>query len=320
MHLSGKVYINTNKPMKNILLLFTKHSVDAGQSDPVALCDALNQAAAGAAQYEYAFYDQLEHYIFAEGAAIRLPDGRSLDAFDAVYQRRWSIMSVQAASVATFLSKKGVPFADSASANNRSSNKLVQHWRMWQHGLPFPNTVYIEPDYLADWLARHLADTFTLPCIMKSHQSQRGKDNYLVHTVEEAVQIATDNPGVPFMVQEFIENDGDYRVLVCGDAIGLVIRRTSADDTHKNNTSQGATAAIVPTSDLPAAVQAASLDIARIFGFEIAGVDVVFRNKSPQDFFFFEINNAPQIDHSSFTSEKAVVINQYFMQLTGGEK
>jgi glutathione synthase/RimK-type ligase-like ATP-grasp enzyme len=305
--------------MKNILLLFTKYAVDTGQSDPAALCNALTEAAKGAAHYEYALYDDLQHYINADDAYICTPDGRRLDTYDAIYQRRWSTMPVHAVAVAVYLKKQGVPCIDDESDHAGSTNKLVQYWRMWQHDLPFPRTVFVSPSHLSDWLKSQLTNEFTLPCIMKSIASQRGQNNYLVRSVEEAVRIATDNPTVPFVVQECIPNNGDYRVLVCGDRVGLVIYRKGTDSSHTNNTSQGATATIVPAADLPDATREACVKAAQVFGRNIAGVDVVVHKNKPDLFYFFEVNRSPQIDHSSFTNEKAAVLHEYFMAIAGGK-
>jgi len=304
--------------MKHILLLFTKYAVDTGQSDPVALCNALAQAAGDAATYEYALYDDLAHYINSDDARICLPDGRRLDSFDVVYQRRWSTMPVHAVSVATYLKKRGVPVIDDESDFAGSTNKLAQYWRMWQHDLPFPASVFVSPGHLADWVHDHLADEFTFPCVMKSVASQRGNDNYLVHSVAEAERIVAGNPKVPFIVQECIPNEGDYRVLVCGDTIGLVIHRAATGRTHTNNTSQGGAATIKPVTDLSMAVQAACIRAAKVFGRNVAGVDVVLRKGTPEQFYFFEVNRSPQVDRSTFTTEKATVINAYLLQQARG--
>lgn len=304
--------------MKKILLLFTQYSVDTAQSHPADLCDALAQAAHGEVQYEYALYDDLQYYVASDDARINLPDGRPLETFDLVYQRRWSTMPPHAVSVAIYLQQKGVPFIDAESKHDGSTNKLVQYWRMWEHGLPLPRSVYVSPGRLVAWLEANLAEEFALPCIMKSVASQRGQNNHLVETVAEAVRIAKDNPAVPYIIQEFIPNDGDYRVIVCGDRIGMVIRRTGGES-HTNNTSQGAAAEIVPVSELAADVQAACITAAQAFGRDIAGVDVVLHKDDPSKFYFFEVNRSPQIDHSSFTPEKAAIINEYLAGLAGGK-
>jgi D-alanine-D-alanine ligase-like ATP-grasp enzyme len=74
----------------------------------------------------------------------------------------------------------------------------------------------------------------------------------------------------------------------------------------------------VPTDELAPDVQAACIKAAKAFGRDIAGVDVVLHKDDPTKFYFFEVNRSPQIDHSSFTAEKAEVINAYVSDLAGG--
>ena len=126
--------------MKKILLLFTQYSVDTGQSYPDTLCAALAAAAHGQVQYEHALYEELEYYLNPDSAHINLPDGRPLESFDLVCQRRWSTSPAHAVSVGLYLRQKGVPCIDAESVHDGSTNKLVQYWRMWAHGLPFPRS------------------------------------------------------------------------------------------------------------------------------------------------------------------------------------
>src|SRR6266567_2610772 len=240
--------------MKKILLLFTSQSLISGAANATELCAVLNNASAGSAYYEYATYGQLTHFI-GRNTDIQLPDGRSLTDYDAVYQRRWQEVPEQAMAVAIFLNKRGVPCVDTEAAGTGSRNKLTQHWRMWEQDIPGPQTGFLEAKLLRTWVDENLQSTFSLPCIMKSTHGTRGGDNYLVHTVEEALEIVETNSDMAFLVQEFIPNDGDYRAFVCGDAVALTIRRKSSAGSHKNNTSLGGSARLVSNKELSVEVQ-----------------------------------------------------------------
>ncbi len=303
--------------MKHVLVLFTQESIDTGAAEPAALCAALNAAAGAAAQYDFATYQELVHVVSPRQADITW-DGRSLSTYDAVYQRRWGEAPDQAMAVNIFLRQHGVPCLDDETDRRGSMSKLTQYWRMWQHTLPFPKTVFVSSAHLQEWLRSHLQETFSLPCILKSANGTRGSDNYLVHSVDEALEIAVANPDVPFLVQEFIPNDGDYRVLVCGNEAALTIHRVSSGQTHTNNTSQGGTATLLDDTKLPAEIQALCVRAAHVFGRNIAGVDVVC-DKHTGDYYLFEVNRAPQVEHSSYTAEKAEALHSYFMRLQKGE-
>jgi glutathione synthase/RimK-type ligase-like ATP-grasp enzyme len=299
--------------MKKTLLLFTKRSVQIGQSRPENLCAVLQKAAGDTVSYEYAFYEDLVHVIDTKNASISLPDGRGIDSFDLVYQRRWITNPEAAVSVAIFLRKKGVPCVDTESYHEGSTDKLVQYWRMWEQDIPFPKTIFAPQS--TDWLKMHLQEIVGLPCIVKGSNSQRGENNYLLDTVEDVVRVVAQNPHVPFLIQEFIPNDCDYRVFVCGDEIGVVIRRTAGAATHKNNTSQGGEAELMSTNELSGPGRAVCIKAAKVFGRQIAGVDIVFDKRDNSKFYIFEVNRAPQIDTATFADNKAVAINAYFLAL-----
>ena len=303
--------------MKKILLLFTQRSVESGASDPQALCAALQAAAGNTTHYDFALYETLLHRIGPD-AAILLADGTPLDEYDLVYQRRWQEAADQALSVAIYLRKKGVPYVDAESDFGGSISKLTQHWRMWEHDIPCPRTVFAAAPQLRDWVQSHLEQTFALPCIMKSTNGTRGNDNYLVHSVDDALDIVSRNPGMAFLVQEFIPNDGDYRAFVCGDQVALTIHRTRNVGSHKNNTSRGGNAELVSNTVLAPGVQQTCIKAAKTFGRDIAGVDVVFRKDNPAQYYIFEVNRAPQIDASSYTDAKAAAVQAYFTKKIGG--
>jgi glutathione synthase/RimK-type ligase-like ATP-grasp enzyme len=145
---------------------------------------------------------------------------------------------------------------------------------------------------------------------MKDKSGTRGQGNYLITSQEHMEQIVAQNPDITFVLQEFIANNGDYRVLVTGDEVKLVIHRLANTDSHLNNTSQGGTATIVPKDVLPVKVLDDCVRASKFFGRDISGVDIV-KSESDGAYYCFEVNRAPQIDHASFETEKAAVIAEY---------
>ncbi len=299
--------------MTRVLLLFTKTAVSQQKANPTALCDLLNHAGkATHTTYEFAFYEDLLHVIGADEAYIlNVVNNTRLDAYDFVYQRRWGELPEQAMACAMYLRNADVPFMDKESDRSGSLSKLTQYWRLWEHDLPFPKTAFVPSHSIRAWIDKQLETVVGLPCIMKSDTGTRGGDNYLVHSLKDAQKIVEDNPTVNFLMQQFIPNDGDYRVLVTGDSVGLLIFRTAAAGTHTNNTSQGGAADLRPLDELPQAARKACIRAAQVFDREFAGVDLVFDKRHPESFYFFEVNRAPQVEESSFSSEKAAMLDSY---------
>ena len=108
------------------------------------------------------------------------------------------------------------------------------------------------------------------------------------------------------MLQEFIPNDGDYRILVAGDNI-LGIERKAVEGSHLNNTSQGGSARLVSQDVLPEGMIADARRIARHLDMTIAGVDALI-DKHTGEYYFLEVNSQPQLMSGAYVNQKEQLI------------
>ena len=300
---------------KRVLLLFSQAAVDRNMADPEELIDLLGTASEGI-RYEHGYYEDLVHVIDSQQSHINnLKNNEPLETYDLVYHRRWGDSPDAAMSAAMFLDNKNVRQIDKEILREGSISKLTQYWRLWKIGLPFPTTVYVARKHLKYWIKQSLNEHLNFPLVMKSTKGTRGQDNYLAGSEEEALRILDDNPDKEFLLQRFIPNNEDFRVIVCDDEVVLVIKRSAQKGSYKNNTSQGGTATLVEKERLSEDIRKACIKAAKGFSRNIAGVDVVIDKDNPDDFYFFEVNRAPQIEKSSFGDDKARVINRYFKEL-----
>ena len=115
-----------------------------------------------------------------------------------------------------------------------------------------------------------------------------------------------------WVVQRFIENDGDYRVVVLGDHSETVIfrQRPKDADTHLNNTSQGASAMLVDISALPQGLCEDAVAAAQVNGLAVAGVDMMVDQKTGRHV-ILEVNGAPQLATGAFPEEKMRSYTEY---------
>ncbi|QQS18807.1 hypothetical protein IPL68_01950 [Candidatus Saccharibacteria bacterium] len=124
--------------------------------------------------------------------------------------------------------------------------------------------------------------------MLKRWQLVGGNLNYLVndlHELQEIFEQPSDKP-LNFIVQDYIPNDGDFRILAMGDMVRLVIHRQAQNGSHLNNTSQGGSAAVVPVESLPESVRDASLRMARLLKREVTGVDMIRHNETGEYYFW----------------------------------
>jgi len=263
-----------------------------------------------------ASYDKLRFIIVTSGNRIELADsGEDIANFDLVHFKTTTRRMDIAASAARYLHKRDVRFFDSAAMHFPASSKLYQYIILGDHNIAVPESVFILPKPLSqsyDYIKERLG----LPFILKDIYGNKGKNNFLI-TDEKAfnkVCQQAERVELRLLAQTFVQNDGDYRVLVLGGRIALVIRRQRAHDaTHLNNTSQGGTATLVNANTLPAQVRKDSIAAAKLMGREVAGVDMV-HDKIADTWYCLEVNDGPQIATGSFIDEKSTVFAEFLQR------
>lgn len=295
---------------KKALLLFTKKSVDSSLAYPVDLARLLNEN--GDLEVASALFEDLLFSIDEQNAGIYdTANNRSLTEYSVVYFRYWGDAQGLALAAARFCKMKNIPFVDSEVFRQGSFNKITQYMNLHEAGVPFPKTLVGPADAL---LTQYKDHGFSFPLILKSASGTRGQDNFLVQNEHDMRDVLQKNGHLTFVLQTFLPNDGDYRVVVMGSQVVLAIKRTASSDTHLNNTSQGGLATIVPVTSLPEAVRELSVRAATFFGRQIAGVDMV-QSSADGRWYCFEVNRSPQIEHASFEKEKAAALATYLKSI-----
>lgn len=208
-------------------------------------------------------------------------------------------------TISSYCVYKNIPVINDYSSF-RDSSKLMQAVNFYEHQLPVARTVYVTPAVLSG--KAQLG--FDFPCIMKAVFGAHGNDNYLVDSIEEAREIARNSPDLRFVLQRFVPNDNDYRILVIGDELA-VIGREAVEGSHLNNTSQGGAAVLVDPATIPEKVLLDSKKIAKKLGMTFAGVDVL-ADRETGDYYFLEVNSQPQLMSGAFVEEKAKLIGTFF--------
>lgn len=191
----------------------------------------------------------------------------------------------------------------------RDSSKLMQATQFFELGIPVARTVFVTRAVLSGGNSVEIE----FPCIMKDVFGAHGNDNYLINNMLEASRIADNNIGKKFVLQRFVPNDNDYRILIVGDEV-LVFGREAAQGSHLNNTSQGGVATLIPQHDLPSKVIKDARRISDHLGMKISGVDVL-ADKNTGEYYFLEVNSQPQLMTGAFIDQKAVIVGRLFDSL-----
>lgn len=206
-------------------------------------------------------------------------------------------------TIAIYLDSKGIKFWNSEMIKQRSTTKLSGLMQMALAKIDIPATYFsLSPEIL-----HSKAGDF--PVVLKSIAASRGRNNFLVQSRTDLEKHAkTPNR---LLMQEFIPNEGDYRV-VCsaGEPVMAIYRQRSSQATHLNNTSAGGEATIVELSKIGDSALQASRQICKLMGRELAGIDFMRANDGSSREVFLEVNAIPQLTSGTFVNEKIQLLSE----------
>jgi glutathione synthase/RimK-type ligase-like ATP-grasp enzyme len=252
-------------------------------------------------------YSDLDFTLDGENSSIKLSStGADLSDFDVIINistPAHELIHIHS-SLARYCRKKGVKILDDTFTN--TSGKLYEMWRLWEKDVPVPKTAFGSISHLS----RKLID-FGGVGVLKATHGSKGKENYLVHSPEEIEQILSDKNPYDYILQNFIPNTGDYRVVAFDYEPKLAIYRSATGTDHRNNTSLGAQANVVEITTELAQIAKASAEALDI---KFAGVDII-TDKNTGANYVLEINRTPQFASGSFLNEKYAVLRDYLRSL-----
>ncbi|CAN5416318.1 hypothetical protein BH09PAT4_BH09PAT4_02240 [soil metagenome] len=272
------------------------------------------------AKTEYTGADYEDLIFDFDGQTLQVTDsvsGVDIADHDAVFLIGWfksKTLDDVARAVAHYVHSRGVPFANSEAYDGRSFTKLSQCVIAALNGVTVTPFLFCMDQEIL--LKAVTSGKIAFPYIAKAVSASRGQDNYLVTDHDQLAQAMRMESEIPkyFIVQEFVPNDGDYRILVGGGKVRMVIHRLAQNGVHVNNTSQGGKATLVDVATLPEKVVEDSVKLSKIFGRELTGVDMV-QHRENGKYYFLEANNMPQLATGSFVAEKMAMLDGYLQEL-----
>lgn len=181
---------------------------------------------------------------------------------------------------------KNIPVNDPIYAEHALSNeKVSQMVFLALSGLPAPSSILCTSEsYFSNEEA--ILDRISFPCVVKSSGS-KGKLVWEVKTKEKLKKLLFRHGGL-MLIQEYIPNTFDIRILTYKEEVLGAIKRSSGDGFY-NNVSKGGTTGNIELTDEEEKLAIAS---AKACGVDFAGVDIVRSERGP---LILEVNNGPQI-------------------------
>ena len=240
--------------------------------------------------------------------------GKSLSEFSYVRFELWLKSPQQALAAATYMKRNQIPFSGHEALNTLCTTKIGELVRMSDNDLPLPRTFM--SSYRETLRTFKKRPPIPFPLVAKAADTFGGQMNYLVRSYEELRKALADHKDQFFVLQEFIPNNSDYRILVMGGEIKLIMRRTRASDiaSHLNNTSAGAIGELLPIDSLPSQVQRDALRAAELtLRSDFAGVDVMIHSETGQHY-ILEVNEAPAIQTGEHPEQKIATLLQHIKE------
>lgn len=234
--------------------------------------------------------DQLSFFISNDSAIITDSRGNDLSEYDLIVFRTVGKNKQEAVAVTEYCKKFQIPFSDPAIDTLCAvddENKLAQMMCLFRNGVSVPPTFYGPREAI-------LAQKYIpYPCVLKAIDGHRGQNNFLISNARELSKLLKKD--TKYILQSFIPNSEDYRVLVANqNQFAVTLRRRKNNQTHLNNVSMGADEIFIDSSDCPSDLLKIAKSAAASLKLGLAGVDIVVdeNTKIP---YIIEVNRAPQL-------------------------
>jgi glutathione synthase/RimK-type ligase-like ATP-grasp enzyme len=261
-------------------------------------------------QISVGVFSELAFLTDGQNSRIWSPlQGWDLSDFDLVVFRRVGGDMERAISVAHYLHSKKLPFIDEYLLTE-GKGKLAGSFLRAAHNIPTPKTFYASPDIFKAIFAND--PVFDYPFILKADDGRKGHDNYLINSYEELCEQLDVDDKKEMVAQEYIENDGDLRVLVLAGKVRLAILRKAKPGSHLNNTSADGSAELFSVNKLQPRMIKDCEAAVRLEKLQVAGVDLIL-DKLTGRHYILEVNRAPQLATGAFVNEK---MEQYARMLS----
>ena len=205
------------------------------------------------------------------------------------------------------LEKIGVCMVNSRQTVSVSSDKYRTYVKLQDFGLNQPKTVLIPNEKTWKQAVESLDSKF--PIIMKTLEGSKGVGVLFIESerqIESLVQLLySQNDDVDLLIQEYIETDGDIRVLVLGGKVIASMKRDVVEGDFRSNVSQGAKVKEYKLTELE--VEHCLLASKAIDGSWTAVDFIPSKNPKTEPPYILEVNHSPGTEGIEEATGKNIV-------------
>ncbi|HQZ21030.1 MAG TPA: ATP-grasp domain-containing protein [Thermoflexales bacterium] len=235
-----------------------------------------------------AFHPITDISFFVDEPVMRLDDERDiLQEFDVLVARPIYPGISEFLTVARLFHRAGKRVIDtSLTDEGYAVSKMHDYVLLAQAGVPVPRTWQIANLAQVEEIAAGLG----YPCILKGAHGSYGLHVHRVNHADGLREVFGKYPPGELMLQEFLPDEGDFRVICLGyTALPVLIHRQPPPGDFRVNAEVGGTAIARRAEDYPE-ICAIAQQAARALRREFAGVDIHLQNGQPR---VLEVNRRP---------------------------
>lgn len=267
------------------------------------------------ARFVLSDYGNLKFIIDDNGINAQLADShKSLSDFDLIYFKTSLNSRDIATAVASYADSQNIAIINRGVMKHFTNNKLKQYIVLSSNGIRLPK-VYFQPLEKLEKSYSEIAKLLGVPFVLKDILGKKGRDNFLIEDRASFKRAcaAAKAKGLEMVAQQFVPNSGDYRLLVMGSQVRMIIHRKAAEGTHVNNTSAGAMAKLLDRKEIPGPVHRMAVEAARAMELDIAGVDMM-QDEDAGEWYCLEVNAGPQLATGAYVGEKETELSEYLQR------
>lgn len=289
--------------MKNVLVIGSKNV--GAKNNPSLIAEGLNRAevVAEVLYWEDLLFKVIGGKVHVTYEGVDIADKKP----DLVIAVGWykngdkSIYRDLAFSLALYLEYNGIEFWNREMIKQRSVTKLSCAVQLALSDVSVPD-VYFSLD------KAQILGCLQMPFVAKAAAASRGMSNYLIKSSDDLKEVIKSK--AYFIVQPYLPNDHDLRVICFGGNPALVLKRSRAKNalTHLNNISQGANAEWLELTEVRPEILTTSQKICKVLDREMGGIDLIPDNSSDIGYSCLEVNAIPQLTSGTDSDKKLMAL------------
>ena len=218
-------------------------------------------------------------------------DGNKISGINAIIPRIGASRTFYGTAVVKQFEMMQVFCLNRSESIKRSRDKLTSMQLLARAGITMPITAFAADPNDINHLIRELGGA---PVVIKLLEGTQGIGVVLAETQKAAKSVVEAFHGLKanMLIQEYIKESrgADIRALVVGGEVVAAIKRQGPDGDFRSNLHRGGSAVPIKLSK---AEKSAAREAAKVFGLNLAGVDMLQTSKGPM---IIEVNSSPGLE------------------------